>query len=483
MKTKILPFVLITVALFLGLIVQFLLQDGMFMDATLYTCVSKNLANGTGTFWFPISDATWIIHGKTSFHEHPPLVFGIQSLFFKLLGNSLYTERVYTFLMAVLTAWLIFLIWKEFVGGATDKLQYAWLPILFWILTPLTQWTFQNNMMENTMGIFALTAILVSFKGLRSKKFAWVYMVFSGLLVFMASFSKGVPGLFPIGAIGLFWLVYRKPSFGAATVYTLIALVVPVLIYYLLMLNPDANEALRFYIKYRLLDRIDTAQTVSNRFHTLIGLISHLLPVIAISAILLIVFRLKKFQAWFAFKKEALFILLVGLSATMPLMLTKVQKDFYFSHAIPFFALAFALVLVPGIDLLIKRINTESAGFKGFKVFSGLLLATAIGLTIWNIGGQSRDADQLHDVHLFGKTIPNPSIIAVEPDLIEDWGVRLYLVRHYNISSDIDNGRQNYLLKMKRSDTTGTNLYQKLDLDTRLFDLYVKKTQTQNAKN
>jgi 4-amino-4-deoxy-L-arabinose transferase-like glycosyltransferase len=92
---------------FLGLILPVLIQDGFFMDGLLYTCVAKNQGNGIGSFWFPISDATWNVAGKTTFHEHPPLVFGIQSIFFEVLGNSMYVERFYSFLTACITALLI----------------------------------------------------------------------------------------------------------------------------------------------------------------------------------------------------------------------------------------------------------------------------------------------------------------------------------------------------------------------------------------
>ena len=82
MNYKHLPFWIATLALFIGLIVSVLIQDGMFMDGMLYTNVAKNLGNGIGTFWNPISSETWMADGRATFHEHPPLVFGIQSVFF-----------------------------------------------------------------------------------------------------------------------------------------------------------------------------------------------------------------------------------------------------------------------------------------------------------------------------------------------------------------------------------------------------------------
>ena len=53
LSTKHLPFWLITLSMFVALILPTLLQDGMFMDGLFYASVSKNLADGIGTFWFP----------------------------------------------------------------------------------------------------------------------------------------------------------------------------------------------------------------------------------------------------------------------------------------------------------------------------------------------------------------------------------------------------------------------------------------------
>ena len=76
MQIKQLPFYLIAISIILGLTLPVIIQDGMFMDGMLYTCVSKNLANGIGSFWFPVF-SKFGFGGLTTFHEHPPLIFGI----------------------------------------------------------------------------------------------------------------------------------------------------------------------------------------------------------------------------------------------------------------------------------------------------------------------------------------------------------------------------------------------------------------------
>jgi hypothetical protein len=232
---------------------------------------------------------------------------------------------------------------------------------------------------------------------------------------------------------------------------------------------------LSFYLRYRLLGRIAEVPTVTNRFHTLEGLFSHLLPVLILAAILIFVYWKKGLQNWFSNKKEFLLFIFIGLSASLPLMLTMVQKDFYFSHSIPYFGLAFAILLAPGLSVLIDKIDVAKSGFKLFRWVSMSLLVFAFALSIYNIGGQSRDKEMLLDIYKLGKVIPNNSIIDIENSMIEEWGPRFYLVRYYNISSSPGTNNHDYLLIQRGGDTTGTFRYQKMQVETLKYDLYKKK--------
>lgn len=176
------PFWLITFSLLIGLTLPTLIQDGMFMDAMLYTSVSHNLSMGIGTFWFP----QFSVHNLatlSSFHEQPPLVFGIQALFFKLLGDSLYVERFYTLLTMCITALLIHMFWKDIFTNNNLK-KMGWLPILLWISIPVCFWSYSNNMHENTMGIFTLLAVLLMYKSFQTKKTISHYCCYQEFLFF-----------------------------------------------------------------------------------------------------------------------------------------------------------------------------------------------------------------------------------------------------------------------------------------------------------
>ena len=81
MNKRHLPFWLLIFSFFFILIVRNLFRDGMFMDGLLYATVANNLASGLGSFWHPYHSLTYF----PVFHEEPPLLYGIEAIFFKIL--------------------------------------------------------------------------------------------------------------------------------------------------------------------------------------------------------------------------------------------------------------------------------------------------------------------------------------------------------------------------------------------------------------
>ena len=454
----------------------------MFMDGVLYTCVAKNLANGIGTFWFPKFSELGFA-GNTTFHEHPPLVFGIQAIFFKILGNSIYVERFYSFLTACLTAYFISLTWKLITKSYPELRNLNWLPILFWIIIPVGYWSYQNNVQENTMGIFTLLSVYFSLKALYSNQKVYIYLLFSGIFIFLASFSKGVPGLFPIGVIGLFWLIGRNLPFSKMLLYTMVLILAPAIIYLLLLINTEAFESLSIYVNKRLLGRIESAPTVDNRFYIVQRLFMELLPVLVITFIMLTVYKLKSIKQKFekSYLHKIILLILIGCSGSIPLILTHVQKGFYFAHSLPFFAIGFALLIAPGLLDLINRIKTEVASFKIFKIITVMIFASTMVFSVLQVGKTSRNHDLLHDVYLIGKIIPKHSIINIDKSMWNEWDLQCYLIRHFNISVDPSNNYHDFYLIEKTIDNIPIDKYEKAALTTKRYNLY-KLTKDKNVE-
>jgi 4-amino-4-deoxy-L-arabinose transferase-like glycosyltransferase len=467
-----LPFYFITAALVIGLIIPVLIQDGMFIDGVLYTSVSKNLANGIGSFWFPKFDQIGV-GGSENFHEHPPLVFGIQSIFFKIFGNSIYTERIYSFFTACFTAFLIVKIWQLSVKNDDKKLY--WLAIFLWIITPIVFWSFSNNVQENTMGIFTLLAVIFALSAMFFKKRIFLKLTIAGVFIFLAAFSKGVPGLFPLVTIVLYAVVFQDITIKKIILYSLILLIIPAFIFAaFLVFIPEAKESLTFYFFERLIGRINQNPTVDNRFHILYNLLLELLPALILSGIVLLISKLRKINTenTKTYKKKSLLFLLIGLSGSAPLILTSVQRPFYFSHAIPFFAISFALFISPSVSQAIKRINPYGIKYKVLLIASILVLITAITVSALQYGKASRHKDMLSDVYTLGKIIPEHSVIGISQSLVNNWSLKCYFVRHFNITLSQQQKHFQYYLTKKDTETLQKENYKKVSVDTKEYNLY-----------
>lgn len=475
---KQLPFWLITFAVMIGLPLFTLIQDGMFMDAMLYTSVAHNEAHGIGSFWFPqFSKLNLDVPGVHSFHEQPPLAFGIQSLFFRVLGDSMYVERFYVLVTMCLTAWLLVVLWKEIFKQEPESRRLGWLPLLLWITIPTVFWGCSNNVNENTMGIFTLSAVVLAFKLLNKGSGNLLKWSLSGILIFLATLSKGFPGFFPIAVPALFWLCTRRITFGRALGYSLLLVAVPLVIYGILFLIPESKESLSIYLFKRAFQRIASSPTTDNRFSSLISLFMDLLPQLGLLLLIIIVARARKIKVAFAGAqgRMVLFFLLTGLSATAPLMLTMVQKAFYLLPGFPFFAIGISMLMAPYILRFTASMQTGSRSFKMFRGISVVLLCGAIVVVALQKGKTSREKEVLHDVYTVGKIIPAHSAIGFNQLAFSlDWELQCYLMRYFYISVDFkpEQPLPYFILDKSQKADIDLSRYKKMDLGLQRYDLY-----------
>jgi 4-amino-4-deoxy-L-arabinose transferase-like glycosyltransferase len=473
LNKKTLPFWILTVAIFIGVIIPSLIQEGMFMDGLLYLGVSKNLAQDIGTFWEPIFSYTWENSGSTSFHEQPPLGFGIQAVFFKIFGFSIYVERFYAFIIAGITAILITKIWKVING---DKLSNVnWLPLVLWITIPISFWSIHNNILENTLSLFTIASILTLTKAMIYSKRTFLNLVIGGVFIFLASFTKGVPGLFPLAVIAIYWVVYKKHSIGKAFIWTLVPLATLIFIYFImLMISEGAYKSFEFYFNERLIGRIGNSHTVDSRFWVLGKLILEIMPLLALSLIVSLIIKINKLDIIINYK-NVLFFTLIGFSASLPLMLTMVQRSFYFTPALPFFGIAAAFVIGPFISSGITNISINTLKFKSIQVGSVTLLIASLTLSAISIGKTRRDEVIINDIKTLSTEIPYNATIKTTPKVKRQWSNQVYAMRYHNLHLDSKKGKAEYYLVYKETEVNKSYL-ELVPLDLKLFKLYKSKT-------
>jgi 4-amino-4-deoxy-L-arabinose transferase-like glycosyltransferase len=198
------PFRFFTFAVFAAATVPRLVHRGMFVDGVTYASIARNLAEGQGSFWSPFYTST--IYPQ--FHEHPPLGFWLQSLWFRLLGDHLFVERAYSIVAGLATAVVMAWIWRRLAVNRPDDLSgWEWLPILFWIGVPVVSWSIVGNLLETSVAVFTATAVAAAIAAANVERMtaAAGWGILSGAAIVAATLTKGPAGLFPLAAPIIFW--------------------------------------------------------------------------------------------------------------------------------------------------------------------------------------------------------------------------------------------------------------------------------------
>jgi hypothetical protein len=470
------PFVILTTSLVLVLIVSQLIQDGMFMDGSLYVCVSHNLSQGLGSFWEPNYSKTSMI----VFREQPPLYFGLMAIFFKLFGSSMYVERLFIFICLILEFIVIKSLWNSAIKEDENK-KHVWLPILFFIIIPVVFWSYANLVEETVMVIFASFAVLFVRYATNSEQNTsqLIWILFAAVAIVLSTLTKGIQGSFPLASLFIFWIFERKQSFKKAIQLSFLLFIFFISIYMLMFLfDSSIYFNLKLYLENRLSKAFITGDhdTTSSHFYLLFRLFNELLPVIIILFILVIVKKkLYRIKLNTNYQLSAYAYIFIGLSGTLPLMLTKEQRGFYLLTALPFFAIAFALLIIPLVSVIIKSWNPHSKSYSAFRLTVVLILVGSLVFTFLQAGKCKRDKEALHDIYTFLPLLEQGSIVGLSDDLLDSWNIRNYLIRYKYISMHDSNSPPKYKIISKNTYSKEIDKhYKRINLETELLDLYIK---------
>jgi hypothetical protein len=415
--------------LFLLFVSPYLFVDGMFLDGVIYATVARNMAEGIGSFWAPQYTDTLF----KDFFEHPPLAMGLESILFSLFGDHFLVERIYSLLSIALMSLVLVMIWRRISTG--EERSYGWLPLLMILPLPLLAWTAGNNMLENTLSLFTSLSILFMIKSMAERRILNLFL--AAFFLLCAFFTKGVVALFPLSFFFLMMLFgkdYSIRRFISDTIYLLFFFAALSGILFLTI--PESLINIQYYFKNQVIRSLESVVTVNSRFHIIERLFMELLPAILLT--LLIYFLVRPARPS-SIKGGWKYVMLgLGLSATLPIMVSLKQRGFYIVPALPFFALAFSLIILPKVMFLVKRI-AEKPRLSRVLVVSGYFLMTAaVALNLTQIGKTGRHQQMLEDVYILSESIPPRTILSSTPELINDYSLCAYLFRYGYISLERD---------------------------------------------
>ncbi|MBK9270279.1 MAG: hypothetical protein IPM48_01665 [Saprospiraceae bacterium] len=395
-----------------------LIREGMFMDGIIYAVLSRNLADGIGSFWY----LEFCGDPKVVFHEHPPLMMGLQSIFFSFCDNCFYNERIFSLLVFLGIAFWQIKIWKMLSPHAS----MAWLPVLFLMLMPKVAWSVCANMLENTMSFFLCASFYFYLRFRVERNWWWILLV--GFTIFGGFMCKGFVSLF-VWSIPFWFFVFSNTRNLWAMVTESLALVFGIVFGFVLtaFIFPNAVDSiLNKYLTIQVLDSLANETTVSNRFQIVIWFLREsILPVI-----LTIVFGILvrfKFSKYLPSDRGYAVLMAVALSGILPIMISMKQYSHYITPGLIFFALGLALLCQEVWRGIMNRIEPKFKYVQNALWFVLLLELTGLFL-IRNI--PSRDQEKIQLVKDFEKMEGDKNVIGMNPEVSDDYSIEAYFNRY-----------------------------------------------------
>ena len=421
------PFWLLLIGLFLILVSKSLLTEGMFFDGVTYASISRNMAEGQGTFWNPHYTQTLY----PEFRQHPPLALGMEALAFKAFGDHWWVEKAYSVLMFLLSGLFIALIWKR----TTNNIRWAWLPLLFWIAMPLVSWSATNNLLENTMSVFVLLSVYLMIVGYQRNHKIWLFL--SAFTLLFAFLSKGFTGLFPLVFPILYCAFDQKRKWIQGPIDSLILLVaVAVFAGIMFLAFPKSLPYLKDYIQLQVIGGGLHETTASTRFYIVFSLLQQLIaPFVIVLALVICkaknkvnnkVFEFPLDRAWFYI------FLILGLLGVLPIMVSVKQRDFYMLAAMPFFALACGHITLSMVTLWLPRMTSQVRRWMTLGAVGVLLIGLV--LNVIHIGKYGRDEALIEEVKAQVAAADGKTIIEITPEEYTQWAKHAYYMRYGKIS-------------------------------------------------
>ena len=406
------PFWLLLIGLFLILVSKSLLTEGMFFDGVTYASISRNMAEGQGTFWDPHYTQTLY----SEFRQHPPLALGMEALAFKAFGDHWWVEKAYSVLMFLLSGLFIALIWKH----TTNNLRWAWLSLLFWLAMPLVSWSATNNLLENTMSVFVLLSVYLMIVGYQRNHKIWLFL--SAFTLLLAFLSKGFTGLFPLVFPILYCAFDQKHKWIQGPIDSLILLVsIAVFVGIMFLVCPGSFAYLKDYIRLQVIGGGLHEATASSRFYIVFALLQQLIIPFVLALVLVIcktkskvnskAFEFPPDKAWFYV------FLIMGLVGVLPIMVSVKQRDFYMLAALPLW--------LPKITPKVSKWMTLGAGC---VVLLGLVL------NVVHIGKYGRDEALIEEVKQRIAESEGNNVIEISQEEYTQWAKHAYFMRYGKIS-------------------------------------------------
>ena len=437
---------------------------GVFDDGMFYACIARNLVyDAQETIWdLKVSNAL-----DASFNGHPPLNFWVQALFFKLLGDVYWVERVYSLFLAGCSMGLLVACWRLF------QCEGAQLAVLFWLTVSIVGWSFGNNLLENLLTVWTAAAVYSLVAAAQQERPRWYWIALAWGCLCAAVLTKGPVGLFPLAVPFGYALLVDNKRWKHAIGVTLI-LVASLLVAYfsLIALSPRGAEFLARYWELQLVGSLTGQDSLApHRFYILQSLIEEFLPALLLGLLLQFLAYYLKLKTTNRAKEPIYFLLWVAVCASLPLLISPKQLRFYIVPSMFWYALAWGLTCWPAFVALAEYSKDWVRRQQLANLIWVLGIVACLVMGYQNAGKNAREPDLLADVRKVGALVERHSTIHISPSLYPKWSLHAYFYRYYYIDLNTVFQEQTYILTPKDEDFERLD-YRKSSLELQVLQLY-----------
>ncbi len=331
-------------------------SHGTFFDGLTYASISRNLSEGLGTAFKP---AYTLSFGNPSY-GHLPMGFWIESVFFKVLGDHYYVEKLVSIGVVIVSLVSMF-IWIRLLTG-----KVSWIWVILLIFTNFL-WAMPNNLLENFIMLWNALSLLFFTLGFRR----WIFSIFAGFFIFCGFMTKGPVGLFPIIYPLIYSLLYREQIRKTASSYLglFIGFILPFMI---LWRFNEFQELFKAYINHQIIagisGKLDKAPT---RSYIVIATLEEL------SSFLIMLLVYSFLRNDISITRASVLYLTLGIFSSFPFVISAKQSRFYIVPSLPFYALFFSEIM--GLNYVESMFNRLKCSFKVALI--GILMGMTLLLT------------------------------------------------------------------------------------------------------
>jgi 4-amino-4-deoxy-L-arabinose transferase-like glycosyltransferase len=467
--------ILFVLTLYFLLLGYKLMRLGIHGDGLEYATVARNMADGLGTLWKPYLDDA--IHPV--FHEHPPLVFWFQSIFFRLFGDGPYFENFYGFFAGLIILGCMAWFWQQIRRDFGLTSIGNWWPLLLIVPLPLFTYTMQINRIVVTYTILAILPTYVAYLSVIGNKRTIVFSLASGVLIYLGFIAKGPVAFFTFAVPTIAWLALEA-KLSKVVISTLLAMATfAVVLLATFHFFPESIDFWRGFWKAQVVASLKSERAAGDIHWYLVERWAAEMAVpVVIAGLLMALTRISFRQI--KFNRQALFFLLIGLASSLPFLISTRQHNRYIFHSYPFYVLSLAFVT----DSIAARIESLLSAKPKFKIGIGVIAVIffiAAFTSMLHKKGHVRGREPFYyDIYLQKIQLPERTTISVCPqDMISgDW-LFADMMRFYRVSLTPAMGRE-FLIIAKDSGCTVPEGYQRINRQPTIKYILYQKNKPEN---